>query len=503
MSTAVDVIRQFRQRRALVIGDVMLDSYLEGSASRLCSEGPVPVVRKTGEERVPGGAANTAANLRALGAEVVLLGLVGGDSVGRLLRAALAERGVGDSALVSDRAVSTLHKLRILADGQYVVRFDEGETRSVSPRGQALLCDQLERHFAACDLVVVSDYCYGVVADALLDRLRRLRAERPCVLLVDSKNLGRFARVGATVVTPNHLEARLVVEPGGRLGGPDTPAEIERIGQRLLDRLDSESVAITRASEGVSLFERRGAVRHLPARPVPQVNDVGAGDSFAAALALALAAGADAAAAAQIALDAAGIAVGKRRTAIVHHQELLQRVSLRDHGAPRVEALADELAEQRRLGRTLVFTNGVFDLLHAGHIQFLREAKALGDVLVVGVNSDASARRLKGRRRPITGEQDRLALVAALDAVDHVVPFDEDTPASLIRRLCPDIHVKGGDYADEPLPEAEAVREVGGQVVIVPLIEQWAAEETRPYSTGAVINRILALAGDDALGVGQ
>ncbi len=487
---AVELVRRFRGLRALVIGDAMLDSYLEGSATRLCTEGPVPVVRKTAEERAPGGAANTAANLRALGADVVYLGIVGRDVAGALLRAALRERGVDDCWLVEDGAVGTHHKLRILADDQYVVRFDEGDTRCCSPAGHERLLANLDEAFPCCDLVVISDYGYDVVSPALLARLRALRDARlpdPCVLLVDSKDLRRFRGAGATIVTPNHLEARLAVGHGARYDGEIDLAEIERVGRELLAMLDSEHAAITLAGRGVLLLDRRGTARHLPARPVAYANDVGAGDTFAAAAALALAAGGDCATAARIGIEAAGLAVTKRRTAVVRHQELLQRVSLAGHGAaPGAEVLAARLEQERLAGRTIVFTNGVFDLLHAGHVQFLRRARELGDLLVVGVNSDRSARRLKGERRPINGERDRLALVAALDAVDHAVLFDEDTPGETIRTLRPHIHVKGGDYAGEALPEAEAVREAGGRVVILPLVDG--------VSTSTVIERVLTLA---------
>lgn len=494
MSTAADLVRHFRRLRVLVIGDAMLDSYLEGTAARLCTEGPVPVVRKTVEERAPGGAANTAANLRALGAEVVFLGIVGRDVAGFFLRAALRERGIDDRWLVEDESASTLHKLRILADGQYVVRFDEGDTRPCAQTAGAQLLATLERVFPQCDAVIISDYTYGVASDDLIDRLRALRAARPCVLVVDSKDLRRFRRAGATIVTPNHLEAWLAVEPAGHYDGSIRLAEIERIGRQLLAMIDAEHAAITMAAAGVCLVDRQGGALHLPAHPVAHANDVGAGDSFTAAMALALASGAPSAEAVRIGIDAAGIAVTRQRTAVVHHQELLQRVSLRDLADPFLSAgdesaaalLAEQLEADRRAGRTIVFTNGVFDILHAGHVEFLRRARELGDVLVVGVNSDRSARRLKGENRPINSERNRLALVAALDPVDHAILFDEEMPAALIRALRPHIHVKGGDYADAVLPEAEAVREVGGQVVILPLIGD--------LSTSRVIDRIVAVA---------
>lgn len=508
MPSAVDLVRRFRDLRVLVIGDAMLDSYLEGTAARLCTEGPVPVVRKTGEHRAPGGAGNTSCNLCALGAEVVFLAVVGDDLVGQMLRSTLRERGVDDRWLIEDPAISTVHKLRILADGQYVVRFDEGESQRLSPAVSKRLLARLEEVFPDCDAVVMSDYGYGVVASAAIQRLRALRAQRPCPLLVDSKDPRRFRGAGATVVTPNHVEARLAVERSLETERSADPDEMAAIGRRLLTMIDAEHVAITMAEAGVVCVDRDGISTHLPAHPVAAANDVGAGDSFASAMALALAAGADCIEAARIGIDAASVAITKRWTAVVHHQELLQRVSLRDHAGaaeqpaqgrsrassalPHLMAL---LAAEQRTGRRVVFTNGVFDILHAGHVEFLRRARELGDTLVVGINSDTSARRLKGKDRPINSERDRQALVAALDSVDHVVLFDEDTPAALIRALRPDVHVKGGDYADVALPETEAVHAVGGRIEIVPLIGS--------LSTSHVIDRIVALAAGAPTGTEQ
>jgi D-beta-D-heptose 7-phosphate kinase/D-beta-D-heptose 1-phosphate adenosyltransferase len=500
MGTLVDHVRRFRQLRALVIGDAMLDSYLEGTAVRLCAEGPVPVVRKLSEERAPGGAANTAANLRALGAEVTFLGIIGPDPAGMTLRSLLQDRGIDDRWLVEDRSVATLHKLRILSDGHYVVRFDEGETRDCSSAAQEHLLANLRQTFPRCDLIVVSDYDYGVASDRLIDELRKLRAVHPRVLVVDSKNLRRFHQAGATLVTPNYLEACRTVEPTAHYDRATRPADVEQIGRRLLALINAECAAITLAGDGVVMIDCAAGTLHIPAHAVAQVNDVGAGDSFAAAVALALAAGAGREASVRIGVDAAGIAVTKRRTAVVGHQELLQRVSLAEQvslppGPQAVAALATRLETERLAGRTIVFTNGVFDILHAGHVEFLRRAKGLGDILVVGVNSDRSARQRKGESRLINRERDRLALVTALDPVDHAVLFDEETPARLIRALRPHIHVKGGDYADESLPEAEAVQEVGGRVVILPL--------SASPSSSDVIDRILTLASNGTIGVDQ
>jgi len=508
---AVDLVRRFRGLRVLVIGDAMLDTYLEGTASRLCREGPVPVVRKTGEYCVPGGAANTAANLRALEAVVFFLSIVGRDTAGTRLRSALLVQGVDDRWIVEDESANTLHKLRIQADGQYVVRFDE-DAQYHSKEIQEQVLAKLKETFIHCDLVVVSDYGYGSISDELIEQLKILHSLHPCPLLVDAKNLYRFRNVGATVVTPNYLEARLLVEHG-RIAEPSVSkigidlSEVEHVGRRLLTMIDAEHAAITLAGDGVFLMNRQGITQHIPTHPIIQANDVGAGDSFAAAMALALAAGGSIEESAQIAVDAARIAITKRGTAVVSFQELLQKVSLRDNArlsptsvteacSPEIiSRLTEQLGEERLRGKTIVFTNGVFDILHAGHVQFLRQAKELGDVLIVGVNSDRSTQRLKGKRHPINSERDRMALVAALDPVDHVVLFDEDIPTELIRALCPDIHVKGGDYTDEFLPEAESVREVGGRIMILPLAGS--------LSTTSVIKRIVSLATEERIEVKQ
>jgi D-beta-D-heptose 7-phosphate kinase/D-beta-D-heptose 1-phosphate adenosyltransferase len=297
----------------------------------------VPVVRKTGEERVPGGAANSAANLRALGAEVSLLGVVGDDAAATLLRAALRARGVDDAWLVADDEASTLHKCRVLADGQYVVRYDEGDGTDSPPAGARLLA-RLDDAFAGCDLVVISDYGYGVVTDAIIARLRALRAARPCPLVIDTKEPRRFAAAGATIITPNLLEARLAVDPRPpadpqRTAGPLDLAAVETLGRRLLAAIDTAHAAITLGGDGVLLLDRRGrrgtcprtrcrrrtmsarATRsrpRWPSRSPPGPTRRGA---------------------VRIGIDAAGIAVTKRRTAIVEGQELLGRVSLRAEAA--------------------------------------------------------------------------------------------------------------------------------------------------------------------------
>ena len=490
--SAVDIVRGFQGLRVLVVGDAMLDTYVEGTATRLCKEGPVPVLEGSTEEHAPGGAANAAANLQALGADVVFVSLVGRDGTADELRRALRARHVDDHWLVADDSCRTLRKTRVLANGQYVIRFDEGETRQCSEAGLRRIIELVEEHVPRSDAVVVADYGYGAVPDDVIDRLGELRASKRRTLAIDTKQPRRFARTGATVLTPNFAEAWSAVEQGGSPPPHPSIPEGERLGRRLIALTDAEYVVVTLAGDGLVLADRAGTAAHFPAHPVPNAGDVGAGDSLTAAMALSLAAGADIRQAAQIGIDAAGIAVTKRRTAVVSHQELLRRVSCDDQTPTlSLKALAAIIDAERYAGKSIVFTNGVYDILHAGHVQLLRRAKALGDVLVVGINSDASTRRLKGPARPINHERDRLALISALEPVDYAILFEEDNPAALIRALRPHFHVKGGDYTPDTLPEANAANEVGARIEILPLVDG--------RSTTNVIKKIVTLVADGAI----
>jgi D-beta-D-heptose 7-phosphate kinase/D-beta-D-heptose 1-phosphate adenosyltransferase len=496
--SAVDVVRGFPGLRVLVIGDAMLDTWLEGEAIRLCKEAPVPVVREASTTHCAGGAANTAANLAALGAEVSFVSLIGQDSAGDHLRQALRTAGIDDAGLVEDSAVSSLHKLRVIANGQYVVRFDEGNTEQVSERSRALLLQRIADIYTRSDAVVVSDYCHGTVCDEVIGRLIRLRERGPKVIVVDSKEIARFADLQATMVTPNLSEAHRAADPRGSSDPRLGLTGASEVGTRLRSLLNADHIAVTMANEGVLLIGPSGEQTHLPCHPVERAGDVGAGDTFTAAASLALTTGATAAQAVRVGIDSASIAVTRSRTSVVSFQDLLRRVSLDDNAETlSLKDVVARLEGERFLGKRIVFTNGVFDILHAGHVQLLRRARALGDVLVVGLNSDASTRRLKGPTRPVNRESDRIALVSALDVVDYAVLFDEDTPEELIRAIRPHVHVKGGDYQAESLPEIGAVHEVGAEVEILSLVAG--------RSTTALIDRIVATAtaASDRAGVAQ
>lgn len=467
-------------RRVLVVGDPILDTFIIGSVDRLCSEGPVPVVVKSGEEDVPGGAANVAANIRSLGGIPVLTGLVGRDQAAGRLRAALVARGLEreQMRLVDDESHRTPHKSRLLAAGQLLARFDQQPGGPVSARIARRMAAIVEAEMRDCEVVVVSDYGCGTLDQAVLDALARARARRACPLLVDAKDLAPHASLRPTLVTPNLGEGR-------RLAG-SSGSSLE-VADRVRERSGAQWALVTMSGEGAALASASGERSVLPAWPVQVVNEVGAGDSLIAAAALALAAGASVDDAARVGMAAAAVAVAKPGTAVVEPHELAQRMRMVAPGDERRDALtAQRLSEllepDRRQGRRIVFTNGVFDLLHAGHVGFLRRARELGDVLVVGVNSDASARGLKGRGRPINGERERLTVVAGVAGVDHSLLFDGLTAETMIRVLRPDVFVKGGGRDLDDIAEASIAREVGAEVVVLPLVAG--------FSTTRLIGRI-------------
>jgi D-beta-D-heptose 7-phosphate kinase / D-beta-D-heptose 1-phosphate adenosyltransferase len=454
--------------QVVVLGDPVLDAWLDGSATRLCREGPIPVVDVAGIRLAPGGAANAAANLAGLGARVRLVGPVGDDSDAAELREVLAGHGVDATGLVAVPGRVTPAKRRLVADGQLVARFDS-TPGPLEPAAAARVAQALSAALAGCPRLLVSDYGLGAAAPAVREAVVAARPQLE-LLVVDAHDLAPWAAARPTAVTPNAIETRRLLTaatgPGdaGRDAG-GAAAYAVRHAPELLAASGAELVAATVDAEGAVLL-RHGRLPHrVPVRPVPEIATTGAGDTFSAALTLGLAAGSDAAAALELACAAANCVV-RRAGTVVCDRAMLARCLGGDPAAGVVDAreLAELVCGYRRRGLRVVFTNGCFDILHAGHLAYLEEARRLGDVLVVGLNSDDSVRRLKGPDRPVTGERDRAALLAALPAVDHVVVFAEDSPIGLIELVRPDVYVKGGDYTPEMLAETPVVERLGGTV---------------------------------------
>lgn len=460
MSDVSEVLDRFRGLSVLVIGEAMLDTYLDGSATRICREAPVPIVDVLDRRDCPGGAANAAVNAAALGANVRLISVVGHDPEAKLLVQRLQRFGVSVDDVRFDGGRRTLSKTRVSAGGQLVARLDSGSKEDVDTEGKQWLFGRLSRLFAAADVVIVSDYGYGIMTPSVIAELACQQALYSKTLVVDSKNLRAYRLAEPTAVKPNRAEAaELLGVPCPALAGPPSP-RLMCSADELLDLTGAKIVAVTLDVDGSVLLRRDAPARQTITTPTDHSFAVGAGDTYLVALALALGAGATPDLAASLASSACSVVVASEGT------------------------VACSLAELRRAngGDTVVMASGCFDLLHPGHVDLLTRAKALGDVLVVGLNSDASVARLKGPDRPVMCQADRVAMLEALECVDQVVVFDEPDPCDLVRRLRPDVVVKGSDYSRESMPEAEVVEGYGGRVAIVPMLEG--------YSTTSIVGRI-------------
>ena len=454
--------------RVAVVGDFMIDRYIWGDAERVSPEAPVPVVRAHREEDRLGGAGNVAANLAALGATPLCFGALGRDSSGDALQAALEDAGGEAAGMIRCADRPTIQKIRVMARNQQMLRVDREESQPLSSADEAALLKAL----CAADwsVVVMSDYGKGVLSPALTVAVIEEANRRGASSLVDPKHRDFSRYAGATLVTPNRSEAELAA--GATL---DSLPALAADGEQLRAGAGLHGLLITLGSEGMFLLRDDAEPLHLPTM-ARQVYDVtGAGDTVIAMLAAAFGAGLDAETAVRLANAAAGLAVAKVGTTAVGLDELVHelRVSTPAHKVVDGSQEADirsAIAALRREGRRVVFTNGCFDILHAGHVRYLREARRLGDALVVGLNSDASVRRLKGEERPFNELADRAEVLAGLECVDLVVGFEDDTPESLVRAVEPDILVKGADWKDGEVAGADFVRARGGDVEFIDIL---------------------------------
>lgn len=473
MAVAADLINSidaWAGTQVLVLGESMLDIYLRGSARRLSPEAPVPVVDVVSRAHAPGGAANAALNIAALGGTTTLLSVVGNDVEGGAVRQTLVNSSVDVEGLLVGPTRQTLTKQRLLAGSHMVVRFDEGTTEMVDAQTEQRLIDYLTALWPSQDAVLVSDYDYGVITPCLIGALVALQERAPRPLVLDSKRLAAFRCTRPTAVKPNFEQVLQLL--GGRLsaGCASRATAVLHYADEILDITDARIAAVTLDCDGGVVLERGRRPHRTHTRATPHPTTAGAGDTFAAAFALGLAAGIDSASAADLAAAAAAIVIERDGTSACSAQELRASVAP-SVGLWDLSRLADEVERQRERGHRVVLTNGCFDVLHSGHVDYLSRARTLGDVLVVGLNSDAGVRRLKGPDRPVSTLEDRARVLSALSCVDRVVAFDEDTPVELVRRLRPDVFVKGGDYTLDMMPEAPIVEELGGEVRILPLVK--------------------------------
>lgn len=472
------LVEQLTTAKILCVGDVMLDRFIYGSVTRISPEAPIPVIRVERENAMLGGAGNVMRNATALGASVKFLSMVGDDLTGREVMETVAGDALVEPYIQIERGRPTTIKTRYIAGGQQLLRSDNEITAAPTEKTIAQISD-LAGHLAPeVNAIVLSDYGKGVLNSAVIGATIKAARDAGKMVIVDPKGNDYSIYRGASVVTPNRAEAEAAT---GIAVHSDEDAI--RAARKIIETCGIENVLLTRSQDGMTLVPSDGEALHLPteAREVYDVS--GAGDTVVACLASAIAAGCSLADAARIANVAAGIVVGKIGTAVVYPDELVSALHHRDLmiGEAKLmplDRMVDRVERWRRKGYKVGFTNGCFDLLHPGHLSLLQQARSNCDRLVIGLNSDASVKRLKGESRPVQSEAARAAVLGSLETVNGVVIFDEDTPIEVISALKPDVLVKGADYTIETVVGADIVQGYGGKVVLAQLAEGFSTTST-------------------------
>jgi D-beta-D-heptose 7-phosphate kinase/D-beta-D-heptose 1-phosphate adenosyltransferase len=469
--------------RVLCIGDAMIDHYVQGRVERISPEAPVPVLHVEREERRLGGAGNVLRNLHALGAETCFISATGSDPAGRDLSRMVAGLGTSEAHVIAERGRTTTVKTRYIAETQQLLRADREQIVPLGAELRGELMKLVRAALAELRLAIVSDYAKGVLANGVAQEIIAAAREAGATVIVDPKGSDYGIYRGASILKPNRRE--LAVAMGRPLDSDD---DIVAAARELMAAHDFTAMLVTGGKEGMTLVEAGGAVHRLAAEAREVFDVSGAGDTVAAVMGAAIAAGASFLDAARLANTAAGIVVGKVGTAVVGADELAQALVDRDaleHNKVATLPIAlDRVARWRRTGLAVGFTNGCFDLLHPGHVSLLQQARAACDRLVVGLNSDASVRRLKGAGRPVQAEAARAAVLASLSSVDLVVAFEEDTPEALIAALRPDVLVKGADYRADEVVGGALVRSYGGKVLLAELVPGYSTTATIARATG-------------------
>ena len=482
MESLKKIIPKLKGKKVLVFGDLMLDEHIWSRVNRISPEAPVPIADVSRIDHVPGGCGNVAVNISALGGIPYLVGMIGRDSSADKLRKALKAAHVPDQHIVVNSQRPTILKSRIIAGSQHVVRVDREDRTILSSELMNKVLQRVKKLIPAADAVVISDYGKGMVSEKTTRAVISLARKHKKFAAIDPKGADYSKYRKASILTPNLNEASLA--SGIKIRDNQS---LLKAGKNLLKQTNSDHLLVTRGKDGMSLFVRKERPAHIPAVPREVFDITGAGDTVIATLALAVAAGANVKNAAILANAAASGVVSKIGTAPCYREELeealeghepiIRKIKLRKE----ISTIVNNLKNQ---GAKVVFTNGCFDILHLGHVRYLREAKKMGDILIVGLNSDDSVRVLKGRERPYVSEMERAEILASLECVDYVTIFSENRPDSLIRIIRPDIHVKGGDYRLSQLPERKMVESLGGKVVVIPPIEG--------RSTTNIVERILS-----------
>ncbi len=448
-----------------VIGDLMIDHYIWGECNRISPEAPVQIVSTHKESTVLGGAGNVINNLHSLNAEVSIFSVVGNDNNAKEITSLLSQSPLKETNIINENPRLTTRKSRIIASNQQVIRFDSETTDNISLTSQFSLFETLKKNFFAYDIILLSDYGKGVLTPSLSQDIINLAKDFNTPVLVDPKGMDYSKYKGATLLTPNKKEASLAAQME-----ISNTTSLQEAGFKLKNELDLEATLITLSEDGIALFEEKMLLIPTVAREVYDVT--GAGDTVLASLGIALASQFSLKEACEFANKAAAVVVAKVGSATVTLNEIEEyehslnkgqaESKIKDH--TQITRISKRLKEQKR---KVIFTNGCFDILHRGHASYLEKAKALGDILILGLNSDESITRLKGESRPVNNLEDRAWLLAALESVDYVVPFSEDTPYNLIKLIQPNILVKGADYENKEVVGSD----IADEVVLIDFIE--------------------------------
>jgi len=468
------LLPDFSSINILVAGDLMLDRYWSGNTQRISPEAPVPVVLIKGFEERPGGAGNVARSITALGGSCALAALLGEDESAEQLEKLLQQENVSLHC-IKDSSAKTVAKLRVLSRNQQLIRLDfEGDFSETSIDSLTnTICGEVERH----DALILSDYGKGALKNIseIINKANSMGTN----IFVDPKGNDFSKYKNVTVITPNESEFAAVV------GSVTNEKELAEKGVRLLNELNLNALIITRSEKGVTLIEKSGKTTNIPARAKEVFDVTGAGDTFISVLAASYAAGSSFEDAVYIANAAASVVVGKLGAATVTKNEIENELNRSSQLLGKIttkQELIKKVNHLRNEGKRIVMTNGCFDILHSGHVEYLSKAKEFGDILVVAVNSDDSVSRIKGDSRPINKLKDRMTVLSSLQAVDWLVEFEQDTPEELIKKVLPDVLVKGGDYAENEVIGGDVVQANGGEVKIVDFVPM--------YSTTDLISKI-------------
>jgi D-beta-D-heptose 7-phosphate kinase / D-beta-D-heptose 1-phosphate adenosyltransferase len=475
------IIDNFKKLRILVIGDAILDTYEYGTIEKICREAPVPVFNLTGQKYCCGGAANTALNLSALGAETFYLTVLGQDSHAREIIKILQKNNVHTDYIIKEKTRKTIAKKRVTASSNIILRIDEGTIKDIGKTLEKELLKKFLALYKQVDAVLFSDYNLGVITDGFIKAMDIFTLDSRKPFIVDSKNLARFKDINPTVVKPNYPETlQLLKLP--KVAKDQRVEQISKNVKAIFEKTGAENVAVTLDIDGVVLLQPGKKPYRIICDPQDSKKTIGAGDTFVSALTLGVASKLKMEIAAEIAAAAAAIVVQKEGTEGCTNQQLKSHFNAIPKYISNGEDLLNTVAELKKKGKKIVFTNGCFDLIHKGHIALLKKAREAGDVLIVGVNSDESVRKVKGHDRPINTLEDRIEVLAGLQSIDYLVSFSEESPVELIKAVHPDIFVKGDHYTETSIPEAPLLKKLGCAVKIIPSIED--------ISTTELINKI-------------